>query len=136
VPQRSYDYGLFRSIVGSPVLAETAGRAAEETYPYNIKRLPKTGTRYHWRLRFSPEVAITAEPNVITIEGSKAEMAEREFLYRGISTRTSNGNSANYVQVKGVQPWTLLKIELARDPDAMYPRRIAVNADDCRCPSV
>jgi molecular chaperone IbpA len=33
---------------------------------------------------FSPdEVSVTAEQNVVTIEGSKAEKTEREFLYRG-----------------------------------------------------
>jgi len=37
---------------------------------------------------FSPgRNSITAEQNVVTIEGNKPEKADREFLYRGISTR-------------------------------------------------
>ena len=39
----------------------------------------------------------------MTIEGSKTEENEREYLYRGISTRgfKRQFNLANYVQVKG-----------------------------------
>ena len=115
-------------------LAETAQRAAEETYPpYNIERL--TDDRYQISLAiagFSPdEVSITAEQNVVTIEGNKAEKAGREFLYRGISTRQFKRqfNLADYVQVKGATfDNGLLKIELVREiPEAMKPRRIAIN---------
>jgi len=44
---------------------------------------------------FSPdEVSITAEQNVVTIEGDKTEKTEREFLYRVSRPGISNGNSA------------------------------------------
>ena len=81
---------------------------------------------------FSPdEVSITAEQNVVTIEGGKTEKAEREFLYRGISTRhfKRQFSLADYVQVKGATfDNGLLKIELVREiPEAMKPRRIAIN---------
>ena len=81
---------------------------------------------------FSPdEISITAEQNVVTIEGSKTEKAEREFLYRGISTRhfKRQFNLADYVQVKNASfDNGLLKIELVREiPEAMKPRRIAIN---------
>ena len=33
------------------------------------------------------EITITAEQNVLTVEGRKAEKAQREFLYQGISSR-------------------------------------------------
>src|SRR6201746_1149024 len=106
---RTYDLSpLFRSTIGFDRLfdlAETAQRAAEETYPpYNIERL--ADDRYQISLAiagFSPdEVSITAEHNVVTIEGSKAEKTEREFLYRGISTRQFKRqfSLADYVQVK------------------------------------
>ena len=52
---------------------------------------------------FAPDdISITAEQNVVTIEGSKAEKAERDFLYRGISTRNFKRqfSLADYVQVK------------------------------------
>ena len=135
---RTYDFSpLFRSIIGFDRLfdlVETAQRAAEETYPpYNIERLAEN--RYQISLAiagFSPdEVSVTAEQNVVTIEGSKAERAEGEFLYRGISTRhfKRQFSLADYVQVKGATfDNGLLKIELVREiPEAMKPRRIAIN---------
>jgi molecular chaperone IbpA len=81
---------------------------------------------------FSPdEISITAEQNVVTIEGGKTEKAQREFLYRGISTRhfKRQFSLADYVQVKGAAFGNgLLKIEMAREiPEAMKPRRIAIN---------
>jgi molecular chaperone IbpA len=67
-----------------------AQRAGEDNYPpYNIERLAED--RYQISLAvagFSPsDIAITAEQDVVTIEGSKPDKAERDFLYRGISTR-------------------------------------------------
>ena len=52
---------------------------------------------------FSPdEISVTAEQNVVTIEGDKADKSEREYLYRGISARPFKRqfNLADYVQVK------------------------------------
>ena len=67
----------------------------------------------------------------VTIEGSKSDKAERDFLYRGISTRNFKRqfNLADYVQVKSAAfDNGLLKIELVREiPEAMKPRRIAIN---------
>jgi molecular chaperone IbpA len=68
---------------------------------------------------------------VVTIEGSKTDKPERDFLYRGISTRSFKRqfSLADYVQVKGASfDNGLLKIELVREiPDALKPRRIAIN---------
>ena len=136
---RTYDFSpLFRSTIGFDRLfdlVETAQRATDEGYPpYNIERLAED--RYQITLAvagFSPdEVSITAEQNVVTIEGGKAEKAEREFLYRGISTRQFS--LADYVQVRGATfDNGLLKIELVREiPEAMKPRRIAINGGSPR----
>ena len=81
---------------------------------------------------FSPEdIVITAEQNVVTVEGSKSDKTERDFLYRGISTRgfKRQFNLAEYVQVKGAAfDNGLLTIELVREiPEAMKPRRIAID---------
>jgi molecular chaperone IbpA len=135
---RTYDFSpLWRSTVGFDRLfdlAEAAQRAGEDNYPpYNIERL--ADDRYQISLAvagFSPdEISITAEQNVVTIEGHKPEKAEREFLYRGISTRTFKRqySLADHVQVKGAAfDNGLLKIELIREiPEAMKPRRIAIN---------
>ena len=134
----TYDFSpLWRSTVGFDRLfdlAETAQRAGEDNYPpYNIERL--ADDRYQISLAvagFSPEdISITAEQNVVTIEGSKSEKAEGDFLYRGISTRNFKRqfNLADYVQVKNAAfDNGLLKIELVREiPEAMKPRRIAIN---------
>jgi molecular chaperone IbpA len=91
---RTYDLSpLSRSTIGFDRLfdlAKTGQRGADESYPpNNIERLAED--RYRITLAvagFSPdEISITAEQNVVTIEGGKTEKAEREFLYRGISTR-------------------------------------------------
>jgi molecular chaperone IbpA len=135
---RTYDFSpLFRSTIGFDRLfdlAETAQRATEESYPpYNIERL--ADDRYQISLAvagFSPdEISITAEHNVVTIEGGKPEKAERQFIHRGISTRNFKRqfNLADYVQVKNASFENgLLKIDLVREiPEAMKPRRIAIN---------
>src|SRR6201996_2704598 len=140
---RTYDFSpLWRSTIGFDRLFDLAEmaqreRAGEDNYPpYNIERLAKD--RYQISLAvagFAPsDITITAEQNVVTIEGGKsdkADKAERDFLYRGISTRNFKRqfNLADYVQVKGATfDNGLLKIELVREiPEAMKPRRIAIN---------
>ena len=136
---RTYDFSpLWRSTVGFDRLfdlAETAQRAGGEDHypPYNIERL--ADDRYQISLAvagFAPDdISITAEQNVVTIEGRKSETGERDFLYRGISTRNFKRqfSLADYVQVKSAAfDNGLLKIELVREiPEAMKPRRIAIN---------
>ena len=136
---RTYDFSpLWRSTIGFDRLfdlAEMAQRAGgEDNYPpYNIERL--TEDRYQISLAvagFAPQdIAITAEQNVVTIEGSKADKAERDFLYRGISTRNFKRQFtlADHVEVKGARFENgLLLVELQREiPEAMKPRRIAIN---------
>jgi len=134
---RTYDFSpLWRSTIGFDRLfdlVETAQRAGEDNYPpYNIERL--SDDRYLISLAvagFSPdEISVTAEHNVVTIEGSKADRTEREYLYRGISARPFKRlfSLADYVQVKSAAYENgLLKIELFREiPEAMKPRRIAI----------
>jgi Hsp20/alpha crystallin family len=82
---------------------------------------------------FSPdEITITAEQNVLTVEGRKADEANRDFLYRGISAQgfKRQFNLADYVQVKAAAFENgLLRIELVRElPEAMKPRRIPIGA--------
>ena len=138
---RSYDFSpLWRSTIGFDRLfdlAESAQRTTEDNYPpYNIERLGDD--RYQISLAvagFSPEeISITAEQNVVTIEGNKPEKTQREFLYRGISTRAFRRqfNLADYVQVNNASfDNGLLKIELVREiPEAMKPRRIAINGSN------
>jgi molecular chaperone IbpA len=131
---RTYDFSpLWRSTIGFDRLfdhIETAQRAGEDNYPpYNIERLGDD--RYQISLAvagFAPdEISVTAEQNVVTIEGHKADNSEHEYLYRGISARPFN--LADYVQVRSATfDNGLLKIELFREiPEAMKPRRITIN---------
>ena len=116
-------------------LAEaTAQQTGEDHYPpYNIERLGEDCYQISLALAgFSPdEISITAEQNVLTVEGNMTEKTEREFMYQGISTRRFKRqfNLADFVQVKGAAfDNGLLKIELVREvPEAMKPRRIAIN---------
>src|SRR6202000_133386 len=91
---RTYDFSpLLRWTIGFDRLfdlAEMAQRAGEDNYPpYNIERLSED--RYQISLAvagFAPsDYEIPAEQNVVTIEGSKPDHAERNFIHRGISTR-------------------------------------------------
>jgi molecular chaperone IbpA len=136
---RTYDLSpLFRSTVGFDRLfglVEAAQHAAEDNYPpYNIERLGDD--RYQITLAlagFSPEeLTITAEHNVVTVQGEKADEIEHEYLYRGISSRMFKRqfSLADYVQVRGATfDNGVLKIELFREvPEAMKPRQIAINS--------
>jgi molecular chaperone IbpA len=136
---RSYNFEpLWRSTIGFDRLFDLAEAAAqhvgEDHYPpYNIERLGEDHYQISLALAgFSPdEISVTAEQNVVTVEGDKAEKTDREFMYQGISTRRFKRqfNLADYVQVTSAAfDNGLLKIELVREiPEAMKPRRIAVN---------
>ena len=90
---RTVDFApLWRSTIGFDRLfdlMETAQGASEDNYPpYNIERLGDDRFQISLALAgFSPEeIAITAEQNVLTVEGAKkVGNDEREYLYRGIS---------------------------------------------------
>ena len=130
---------LWRSTVGFDrlfnMLDESMRWTGEDNYPpYNIER---AGEDHYWislaLAGFSPEeVTLTAEQNVLTVEGQKTEKEPHQYLYQGISARPFRRvfNLADYVQVKGATfEGGLLKIELVREvPEAMKPRRIAINA--------
>jgi molecular chaperone IbpA len=135
---RTYDFSpLWRSTIGFDRLfdlVESAQRAGEDNNypPYNIERI--ADDRYQISLAvagFTPaEISVTAEQNVLTIEGSKADRTDRQYLYRGISARPFKRqfSLADYVQVKGAAFENgLLTIELVQEiPEAMKPRRIAI----------
>jgi molecular chaperone IbpA len=132
---------LWRSTVGFDrlfnLLDESARWSGEDHYPpYNIERI---GEDHYWislaLAGFSPdEVTITADQNVLTVEGRKSDKHDHQYLYQGISARPFRRvfNLADYVQVKGASfEGGLLKVELVREvPEAMKPRRIAINSSN------
>ena len=131
---------LWRSTVGFDRLfdlIDESGRwTGEENHypPYNIERTGEDNYQIALALAgFAPEeVSITAEQNILTVEGRKAEKGGHQYLYQGISARPFRRvfNLADYVEVKGASfAGGLLKIDLVREvPEAMKPRRIAINA--------
>jgi molecular chaperone IbpA len=131
---------LWRSTVGFDRLfdlIDQSARLTEDGYPpYNIERADEDHYRISLALAgFGPdEVTITAEQNVLTVEGSKSEKTGTEYLYRGISGRPFRRvfNLADYVQVKAASfEDGLLKIDLVREvPEAMKPRGIAINGNN------
>jgi molecular chaperone IbpA len=131
---------LWRSSIGFDrvfdLIDESARWAGEGNYPpYNIERLGEDHYQISLALAgFSPdEVSITAEQNVLTVEGRKVEKGQqREYLYQGISDRPFRRvfNLADYVEAKGASfDGGLLKIDLVRElPEAMKPRQILISA--------
>jgi molecular chaperone IbpA len=137
---RAYDFApLWRSTIGFDHLLDlfdAAQRAEGEDHypPYNIER--QSEDRYQISLAlagFSPdEITVTAEQNVLSIEGRKTEAANRDYLYQGISARhfKRTFNLADYVKVEGASFENgLLQIRLVRViPETMKPRRIPIGA--------
>jgi molecular chaperone IbpA len=139
---RTYDLSpLWRSTVGFDhlfnLLDDQTRWAGEEHYPpYNIERTGDDTYQIALALAgFVPdEITITAERNVLTVEGRKTEKTERQYLYQGISARPFRRvfNLADHVQVKSASFENgLLIIDLVREiPEAMKPRRIAISGSD------
>jgi molecular chaperone IbpA len=128
---------LWRSTVGFDrlfdLIEQTMRWSGDDNYPpYNIERLGEDQYRITLALAgFTPEeLTVTAEQNVLTVEGKKAEKADHQYLYQGISFRPFRRvfNLADYVEVKGASfEGGLLKIDLVRElPETMKPRRIAI----------
>jgi molecular chaperone IbpA len=136
---RTFDPTPFwRSTVGFDrlfdMLDQSTRLTGEESYPpYNIERTGENNYRISLALAgFTPDqVTITAEQNVLVVEGARPQKADHEYLYQGIATRPFRRvfNLADHVQVKGASFENgLLRIDLAREiPEAMKPRRIAIN---------
>jgi len=136
----NFDFApLWRSTVGFDrlfdMLEDDAFRvASEQNYPpYNIERTGEDS--YEVTLAVAgftqDEITITADQNVLTVEGRKADKTERHYLHQGISARAFRRqfNLADYVHVSGASFENgLLQIELVRNiPEAMKPRRIQIN---------
>ena len=137
---RTYDLTpLWRSTVGFDRLFNLIDDSmrwtgADNYPPYDIERTGEDNYRISLAVAgFSPEeITITAEQNMLTVEGRKAAKAPHEYLYQGISARPFRHvfNLADYVQAKGATFENgLLAVDLVREvPEAMKPRKIAIGA--------
>ncbi|MES1147972.1 MAG: Hsp20 family protein, partial [Bradyrhizobium guangdongense] len=121
----------------------TLRQATEDNYPpYNIERFGED----HYRVTLAvagfgvQDIAVTAEQNVLTVEGRKPDGAAREYLYQGIAARPFRRafNLADYVQVKQASFQDgLLIIDLVREvPEAMKPRRIEIGTAASSSPQI
>lgn len=129
---------LWRSTVGFDrlfdLIEDSMRWSGDDHYPpYNIERTGEDTYRITLALAgFQPdEIQVTAEQNVLTVEGRKAEKGEHEYLYQGISARPFRRvfNLADYVEVKGASfDQGLLQIDLVRElPELMKPRKIEIS---------
>ena len=134
---RAYDLNdLWRSTVGFDRLFDLVNGTMNDSdsYPlYDIKRIGEDSYEISLALAgFAPdEITITAERNMLTVEGRKADKVDHDYLYQGISLRPFRRvfNLAEFVQVKDAHFENgMLRIVLVRElPEAMKPRRIAID---------
>lgn len=79
------------------------------------------------------ELTITHEPNMLVINGAKAENGEMQYLHHGLALRpfARRFELADHVSVVGAKlEHGLLTIDLKKEiPEEMKPRRISINAD-------
>jgi molecular chaperone IbpA len=78
------------------------------------------------------ELTLTYQPNLLIVSGAHAETGEADYLHRGISAPQFEHRFelADYVRVDGAKlDKGMLAIDLVREvPEAMKPRKIAINA--------
>ena len=133
---------LYRSTIGYDRLASLLDSAfrtdttASGYPPYDIGVVDDN--RYAITLAVAgfaeDELEINVERGVLTIRGEKAsEDKEHQYLYQGIAARAFERkfNLAEHVEVTAAKLENgLLKIDLVREvPEAMKPKRIAINSD-------
>jgi len=140
----TFDFSpLFRTSVGFDRLASmlNAANRPEQTGgypPYNIVSLDENNYQITMAVAgfARDEIKITSEMNQLIVVGEKADEEEsenREYLYRGIATRSFERrfNLADHVRVTGARLDNgLLHISLERElPEVMKPRTIEIAVD-------
>ena len=134
---------LYRNSIGFDRLASLLDSAFQSDLnhtsypPYDIEALDDN--RYTITLAVAGfeenELDLEVEGNVLTIKGHKThdENGERNYLHRGIATRTFERrfNLAEYVEITGARLNNgLLTVELRQElPESMKPRRIKIETD-------
>ncbi len=136
---RHVDYSpLFRSTVGFDrlftLLDQASGFDADGGYPpYNIERVDDNTYRIAIAVAgfAGDELKIDVKETALSVRGEKKpDSAERQFLHRGIGTRTFERRFqlADYVEVQGAELKDgMLVVSLVRNlPERMKPRTIAI----------
>jgi len=108
--------------------------------PYDIAKLGEDSYRIVIAVAGfgQDELTITHEPNMLVINGTKAESQEMQYLHHGLALRpfTRRFELADHVSVAGAKLENgLLVIDLKKEiPEEMKPRRISINADPGKKP--
>src|ERR1043166_153967 len=102
--------------------------------PFNIERTSENSYRITLAVAgFRPEdLDITAQQNLLVVQGRKREEEQREYLHLGIANRSFERRFelADFVRVDNADLVDgLLVIDLVREvPEAMRPKKIQVGA--------
>ncbi len=135
---RHFDYSpLYRSTVGFDrlfqLLDSVAGEGDAGYPPYNIERLGENEYRITMAIAgFSAdEVKIEVKETALSVRGEKKpDAGERQFLHRGIATRSFDRRFqlADYVEVQAADLKDgILSIDLKRNlPERMKPRTVPI----------
>jgi molecular chaperone IbpA len=136
---RTYDFSpLWRSTVGFDRLFDQINNTQQlldnqDGYPpYDIVRTGEESFRISVALAgFTPnDIAITAQQNLLTVAGRRADNPEHDYVYKGISARPFERrfSLADHVEVeRATFEDGLLQIDLVRRvPEALKPRRIDI----------
>jgi molecular chaperone IbpA len=82
------------------------------------------------------EIEVTAERNMLTVSGRKADADDGRFIHRGITARSFERRFglADHVHVRGAELRDgMLSIDLVREiPEEMKPRRIEIRGGESR----
>jgi molecular chaperone IbpA len=139
---------LFRSTVGFDHLTRALDAAlqlnegAVSYPPYNIEKVGEDA----YRISMAVAGFEAADIEIVTNEGgllvrgkAKPDDERAQYLYRGIATRAFERRFqlADYIRVTGARLENgMLSVELARQvPEALKPRRIAINANTAATPA-
>jgi molecular chaperone IbpA len=135
---RNYDFTpLWRSTVGFDRLFEQINNTQlldnQDGYPpYDIVRTGEESFRVSLAVAgFTPDdLTITAQQNLLTVAGQRADDSEADYVYKGISARPFERrfSLADHVEVEHATFENgLLRIDLVRKvPEALKPRRIEI----------
>jgi molecular chaperone IbpA len=113
---------------------------ADNWPPYDIAKLGEDSYRIVIAVAGfgEDELTITHEPNLLVVNGAKAEGQEMQYLHHGLALRpfARRFELADHVSVTEAKLENgLLVIDLTKEiPEEMKPRRIAINAEPGKKP--
>jgi molecular chaperone IbpA len=111
----------------------TPPQNADNWPPYDIAKLGEDSYRIILAVAGfgEDELTITHQPNMLVIEGAKAENDELQYLHHGLALRSFQRQFelADHVTIVAANLENgLLVVDLKKEiPEAMKPRRIAIN---------